>query len=266
MIITMKKTFFAALAIIAMASCSNDDGTAPVEYGKINLSITQDEPKVEVETRTSDSDYDNYTVNIYYQASSSSTKENKFSGTYSTFKSTEYSFATGSGYSIDVESCTADAAKTANDNYGQKRIAGSSTFSIASGTNDVTVSCTMANSQVSVVYDASFTSNFTDYDVEFYSASSTDRVLKNSTGKDMYFPAGETIMYKITGKFNGTEKTYSGEGYSFTSVAAKNHKLTVKATASGKISLGITVTDTVTDTTEEVEVNPYATTTTSSNR
>lgn len=92
----------------------------------------------------------------------------------------------GENYVVMAEDITEEEAESANDGWGCRRYAGlSETFSVVSKqTTFVTVPCRMANAGLSVVFDESFTSYFSDY------AVTTDdlRALKfNTNGRIAYY-------------------------------------------------------------------------------
>jgi hypothetical protein len=241
------------LAVAILASCSND-ALDPVEFGTLSLTVQNDTNIGATLTRAT-SDYDSYTVNI-----TNSSNSTNISTTYGTLSGTTYTLGATSGYSVEAYNCTEADSKSANNNYGQARYYGSNTFTIlANSNNSVTVACSMANSKVSTSYSSDFQSKFTNYSTTFYASDDVDRKLTdtNASSADMYFLAGKTINYTITAAFNGTTKTYTG---SFTSVAAKNHKLNVGvSTTNGALGLSITVDTTISDKDESITVNPYQT-------
>lgn len=253
---TMKKLILSTLAVAILASCSND-ALDPVEFGTLSLKVQNDTNIGATLTRATTSDYDSYTVNI-----TNSSNSTNISSTYGTISASDYTLPAATGYSIEAYNCTEDASKSANTNYGQARFYGSNTFGItANSTTSVTVACSMVNSKVCTSYSSDFASKFTNYSTEFYASDETSRKLTDTAAKtankEMYFSAGKTINYTITASFNGTTKTYTG---SFTSVAAKNHKLNVGvSTDNGALGLSITVSTTVTDKDESITVNPYQT-------
>ena len=95
----------------------------------------------------------------------------------------------GENYVVMAEDITEEEAESANDGWGCRRYAGlSETFSVVSKqTTFVTVPCRMANAGLSVVFDESFTSYFSDY------AVTTDdlRALKFSNTEN----SGKTAYY-----------------------------------------------------------------------
>ena len=58
----------------------------------------------------------------------------------------------------------------------------------------------------------------------------------------------------IKGKFNGNDKTYTGE---LAIAKAKHYKLNVSSTSNGQITLSITIDNKVTEESQDVTVNPY---------
>lgn len=105
-------------------------------------------------------------------------------------------FPAGSGYSLDVQSCTEQEAIDANEGWGQKRFTGSSrTFAIvANQSTKVSVGCTVANSAVSVTLP----------DGSEYSVTLSDggtRTLTTTTDRMAWFnipPSGDKPTVTIT--------------------------------------------------------------------
>lgn len=258
----------AGIALMAAACTGNDE---PVQgYGQINLSLGNTvNPEIEVSTRAyqilSTDEAKDYWIEVLQNGKSVLEPTN-----YLNFMNTNPIFPSGEGYAVAAQSCTEEEAQTANGGAGQVRYTGTSdAFAIAvSSTSDVTVSCTMANAKVSIVYDEEFTKYFTDYKVTVYEASNESRKIEfDANGKYTPSQGGSaydavffnidqdpTLKCEISGTYKGILRK---AGTTVNLEAAKWYKLKVKISPSGHIDLNIGVDNTVTDTEVDVEVNPY---------
>lgn len=254
---TQMKKYLSLLAVtLTLVACNNENETL-VEYGHISLGL-ENSKEITVSSRASSAEeLANFNINILQGSVS------KWAGKYNELQNVELVYPVGDNYLVTAESCTLAEAQSANSNWGEMRTAGQSTpFSITSGaTTQVNFSCTMQNAKVGFSYDQSFKDVFTDYSVEVYESSESNRTLvfdSNATfeTKAAYFniDADPQISYTVKGLFNGVQKTYPG---TLVIAAAKWHRLTVKATANGQINLGITIDNSVQEDNQNVEVNPY---------
>lgn len=270
----MKNLILSAMMIAAIfTSCSKDDSDYE-GYGNIAVNVNSDVNLSAVQTRAATTVTDETTLNTYsFTVKRASVANTTWTGNYTYIKSA--SFAAATDYTISAENCNAATARTANSYYGQKRIYGeSSQFAIKAGeTTAVTLNCTVANSMVTVTLDNTTLGNyFSSYEVSIGDGTGDgQRMLKfDSSNTTAYFDAGVTLSYSISAKLKNSESTVTfnntialGTTENKTE-AAKNYNITVKASSSnGKISLTMTVDDSLTDVTvPEVAIDPYATTTT----
>ena len=227
------------------------------EYGQISLNVDV-QSNIMVGTRASSAaELGDYLVAIYQgdEVKLSTTK-------YSELPLYLY-YPAGAGYTIYVGNCTEDEALSANDNWGQLRIAGTSpSFAVMAGKNTlVSFGCTVQNAVVGVNYQDSFKEKFTDYSVSVCETSDANRTLifpNNATFEShaAYFniDSNPQISYEIKGKLNGVERTATG----IISIAkAKYYKLNIKSNSTGDITLSVTIDSSVDEESEDVTVNPY---------
>lgn len=263
----MRTNLFYAMSIAAMlTACSNNDDPKAPEYGTIDLSVSKE---VSVVTRASHNatqkELANYLLSI--KNASGATVQTPVLYSEKVAADGTMTFNTGTDYTLTLESCTEETAESANTNWGQQRIAGtSSAFNVTTGqTTPVTVNCTVQTAKVSVAYDSGFQSVFTGYTVEIQETSNTGRTLiytSEATHEHAtqlgYFNIDATpeLSYTVKGRFNGSDIKTLTTG-TFTPEKAKWHKLTFKAADNGQISLTVTIDDAVTDAPQEIPVNPY---------
>ena len=169
-------------------------------------------------------------------------------------------------YAISAESCTEAASLSANGGWGKARYSASRFFGITAGqVTEVELNCTMANTQVSLEFDTSFTDLFSA--AEGYSVTVSD-----GTGRSLEFTQDATTetpvaFYSVpaTGKLTLTiaaTRISDGQVCTFTQpvnvAAATWQKLTLKAsTTNGQSSVSITV-EPVKETPLDVVIDPYA--------
>ncbi len=263
----MKNLFLSTLMLAALTTACSNDETAPVEYGSFRVVLGEQDEVVVTRTATqlTSEQAANYQVTLKQLKSGSQTEyETKYSKSYSSIQNTDLTYPAGSGYLIEAQSYTSGAAYTGD---GEARYGGSQSFSITAGTTtNVTVACEMVNSKISVVFDSNLADKIYDYKVivdptPSTSDGATHRAIEfnssNASGKYAFFDAGKTVSYNVLGKKtqNGNEVTLATG--SVTTVAKTNHKLNVKLTSNGQYSIVITVDDSCTDSSSDVEVSPY---------
>lgn len=261
----MKQYLSLLLAAMLMTACSNDNEPGIIEYGTISLALSADK-EVSVTTRAdaaTPTELANYLITIK-QGAETKLEPTKYSDKFG--EGSTMTYETGTGYTLTAESCTEALAESANDNWGTARFADTSdAFSITSGNaTPVALVCSMQNARVSVNYNETFKSVFTDYTVEVHETSASSRTLTfqsdaTTSGPYAYFniDANPQLTYVIKGKFNGSEVRELKTGTCI--LAAKQwSKLNISADSNGQISLSITIDTAVTEIDEEINVNPYA--------
>lgn len=174
-------------------------------------------------------------------------------------------------YLVSAENMTVEEAETLPDSWGQIRYAGSTQVLVDrfmtkddNGENtplyySVTVNCIVANSMLSVVFDRSVLTYYTDPKVSAF--TDEDRVLEftpeNAQGAVAHFTAGQPLYFRFSGFFNISEedRTYMDM---LELEPAMHYTLTFKMTST-EGSLGkpeITVVETCEDIYETMTVDP----------
>lgn len=263
----MKKTILSAMMFAALfASCSSNEDFEG--YGKIAVNVDNDLTVGTVQTREATTVSGTDELNKYTYTVSRTSSTSTWSGDYSYI--TGANFAAGTDYYLEAENCTAAAAKTANSNYGQLRVYGktANAFSITAGqTTSVSLTCTVANSKVSVIRDNSLSSYFSACTINVGDGTNDgQRMLEFGEESIGYFDAGVALKYSISATLtSGSTVTYAGtvnlkNADSSTNVteAAKWYKITVKASpTNGTIGISLSVDSSTTDVTTDVDIDPY---------
>lgn len=263
----MKQYLSLILFLFLLAACDSSDAPEATGYGYINLNIGTN-PEISVATtRAGDTDTD---VSTYLITIKSGTTTYLSQKPYSIIQSTPLRFEAGT-YSIIAESCISTDAESANDRWGKARYYGSQDITVVtSQTVNADIICTMQNAKVNVEYDQTFKDIFgknpeMPYSVTLYREGQQERLLKfdenaSFSTRSAYFNilenASNKLIYTITGYYNGKEVMKIGEINSLE--PQKWVKLTIKATQTGKIELGVAVDSSVTEENKDFDVNPYA--------
>lgn len=220
----MKKFFFAALALVCMASCSNEELEAPVAevgYGYINLGVSTNTEMVvtraEATTLTTDQMKD-YTITLTKDGQA----EAVWSKTYSEIGEEDWKQPAGT-YTITATNISIEKAYTVQSK-GVVRVSGSNTVTVVAGKNaECEITCNPINSKVSFKYTDNFITVFT--------GPNTVSVLQGTDGAERnvalelksaatenanldaaYFEAGKSLKWKLVATLGDdakTQKTYT---------------------------------------------------------
>lgn len=259
----MKKLSTFLLLISAMTACSKTE--TPAGYGKVALHVEQGASTfidLNSNTKATEAIPDTYQVATI---TAGGIPVADGTGTYGTMKN-GFTLAAGTGYLLIAYNCTETEALTIPDSWGQQRFYGSTTFDITTGrTANLSFTCQMVNSKISVAYDNSFVSQFDNYLVEVYAVAAPARKLSFDHTATLESPAAffnvdqtdATLHITITGtrKIGNQPGSYTR---TITLLPKTWHKLTVKATSvRGKADPDISIDHTVTGTSPEISINPY---------
>lgn len=245
----MRKSFLYIGAALILAAGCNKEVLRPEQSGLITLSLSSEQ---EVVLTKGSMDCSNFNVYI----------------TGTTFLSESYSksyicsqMAGGvtipyGTYAIASDNCTAAQAATG---FGQARYWGETTgISISSQEPvPVTVNCAMVNGKVQVVFDESFTMDFTNPSIELSQANRTvTMTLEQTRTSSAYFnveESGTTISYTIYGEIAGRQLEYSS---SVVLSPAKCAIITIKSNHNGIIGPGVDVDDSMKGDGQTIIINP----------
>lgn len=213
--------------------------TAGVDFGVTNKSRSVDESEYK--------NSDNYTVQILKSDGQTVAQEFKYSEKPSTLTLDNGSYILKAFYGTE---------KTSSRN--EFRVEGSTTFTVQSDEQNVSVTCTPTCAKASVVFDEKMATYFSDYSVAFETAALSDIGASVVWAKDDTEPwylkvaeGGETV--KATIKF--TRKAEYGTGVASSSVErtytlAPNKAWTLKIAPSydsGKLGIAVTIDETTND-------------------
>ena len=245
----MRKSFLYIGAALILAVGCNKEVLGPEKSGLITLCLSSEQ---EVVLTKGSMDCSNFNVYI----------------TGTTFLSESYSksyicsqMAGGVSipygtYAIASDNCTLEEAATG---LGQARYWGKTTgISIYSQEPvPVTVNCTMVNGKIQVVFDESFTMDFTNPSIKLSQADrNVTMTLEQTRSSSAYFnveESGTTISYTIYGEIAGRTLEYSS---SVELSPAKCAIITIKSNHNGIIGPGVDVDDSMKGDGQTIIINP----------
>ncbi len=162
----VKKYIAAAswLGVVCIA-CNDQQEQPELSSGKVQFTVVVHESGEDAEEIGELPDLSDYNVHLYNQETVPGFPK-PFYGTYSQLPD-EFTLPAADGYVIDIESCTYEEAVTANDGWGQRRLAGTSgVFEVkALEEHLIEPECTVANVCVTIGYSPLFPERFTEYEV-----------------------------------------------------------------------------------------------------
>lgn len=228
-------TYVAVMAAAVACSKSTE------QYGALVLSMSSD-VEVDIQTRSAQTGaFDSYNIHI----SGIHTGNDPYSISL-VFGETDWPLQLPFGlYSVTAESCTEDAAHSANDGFGCVRFMGRTegvqVKTPSSAATDVAVVCTMANAKVSVAFDSGFLSDFQDVRAEI-SLDERTVAITSAQAQDVqaYFNVEDrsVLTYSVYGKIDGTEMKYTS---SVLLRPAKHARLTFKSNHNGVLGPQVSV-------------------------
>lgn len=247
-----KRIYLFAAAAMSFAACNKAVIDSPVEYGYLDFNVSSDD--VVVETRAVVTQEDMNAYNIYC--------DNTLLGSYSAIKDQVFTKATGT-YSVYAENITALEAETG---FGALRVASpvSSVTVEANKTATAKLACVAQSSKLTVSFDPSFTSVFSDYSFEVKKTDNTARAddevsltITENNNKPVYYNGGVNLTYSI----KGTHTTQGALTFGGNVTIEKGHSLAItvkQSTQSGGLKIEITADDSlISDTDKNVTVDPY---------
>lgn len=128
----------------------------------------------------------------------------------------EWIIPVASNYVMKAQNTTPHDALTANNGWGRDHFAGESApFAIEPAVaTSVAITCTITNAKLSFAYDTSFTSQYTDYSVEAYETSNTQRKLTFDSTISLDAPVAcfgvddsPEVTYVVSYSYNGKPKS-----------------------------------------------------------
>lgn len=274
----MKKTFFAAAALVAMVSCNKTLIETPEsEFGYIDLGISAD-TEMSVITKAA---VDQNTLNSYYvtlmRVGETNSQDINVWGTskqLTSISENDKKVPAGSYYIVVENKTTAECHP--NNSLGEKHLYGKGTDVplTAGGTAELSATASVINSKVTVDYTSKFSTTFANATVAVSLAGDTAgrSYTFNSSNKGhedakaAYFPADTksadseqffaSLSMKITATVGGESREYSIT----TSVNRKTWaKVTLDSGVDGTIRISISADDAMTEGTEEtITIDPVS--------
>ncbi len=258
-----KLIILSSILLLAAASCQKhgtDLGT-----GTIYLSL-ENSPVVEVVTKASEVNTDDFRVYVNSAANSYSYFYREMAGGV---------VVTSGMYTVSAENISEAASLTGNSNWGQPRYWGQSEAKQVGGsaeTAEFSLTCSMANAALKIIFDKTIADNFTDYKVVAY--TDQNRCLEynaaNTSGETPavgYF-SPQNLTYVFTGTYKDYSKPTSEADYTLAELSVSGTKSLAKATQlnltfktvdqHGSLGLDITVNTDYENLYETVMVDPNA--------
>ncbi len=248
----MKKTFIAALALVAMVGCNKNIIESPAvaesEYGYINLGVSADTEMVVTKGVAANEEYASFNVTLKQggQTVDGWPKE------YSAITDDDLKVAAGT-YSIYVENLTSEEAHPESAK-GQVRVSGTNSVVVKAGLPSACeIMCNPVNTKVSFNYTEKFAQVFTSHEVNVGTATrnfNLTTALDTETVADAAFFESEQLAWTLKAtNANDVVKNFSK---TFTPEAGKWTIITFTVgDTDGTINVTITVNGTIT---EEVKV------------
>ena len=203
----LRSLYIVPVILLMIVGC-DENNIVPVPtdgVGTFALSLTQGDVQSEFITRSSlNLDTDIFLISLS-EADGTSLIEGKKLGALT---EAECTLPAGTGYQIKAESCTPNEAVTLNGGWGMAYFVASTTFDIVSSQHTpVSLTCTMDNVGLQVVFDQSFLDKFPTHAVTTQDSRSI--VFNQSTQeRTAYFPVEGTFLnmkLRLTGSAGGWE-------------------------------------------------------------
>ena len=236
----MKKIFLAVMAVgMSLTSCMNEEFPNEAKYGYINVNVANDPA---IATRANVSNLSTWTI---------------LAGE-TNLNSVDYKIKAGT-YTVTAKNYTnAEAALSANENWGDAYYEGSTEGVVvtAGQTQTVTIDCGKAkNGRVKATF-ALLESSFKDFSVVVGEQSRQLTFNSSTSEKLAYFNPGE-VPYTFTYKYNSEEaKTITG---TINVAAATEHQINISSNDNGIISVTVTYDETFEDGADQTIVIDAAT-------
>lgn len=259
----MKKTFFAAAALVAMVSCNKTLIETPEsEFGYIDLGISADTEMITTKAeQTVNQSGSKYLLTLIRTDVPETKFENKEYGLLN--PSVDLKVAAGT-YTFSAQNITTTAAE---DGYGALRLYGehADLDVIAGGNTPASIKCIPANAMVTVDVAANFGDTFKEYSISLIDGNRTLLITtlghEDTDGKKVtksFFNIEEGAIYwQVAAKVNSEEQVKYFKS-PFTVAAGQHHKITLAPGTNGTISVTITADDALTSIDVHATVDPLS--------
>ena len=246
----MRKSFLYIGAALILAAGCNKEVIRSEKSGLITLNLSSDQ---EVVLTKGQMDCSNF--NVYITGTTFLSKP--YSKSYICSQMTKGVSIPYGTYAIASDNCTSEEAAKG---FGQARYWGETTKDINISSQEpvsVTVNCAMVNGKIQVVFDESFTTDFTNPSIKLSQADrNVTMTLKETISSSAYFnveESGTTISYTIYGDIADRRLEYSS---SVVLSPAKCAIITIKSNHNGLIGPGVDVDDSMKGDDHTIVINP----------
>lgn len=248
----MRKSFLYIGAALIMAAGCNKEVIRSEKSGLITLNLSSEQEVVLTKGSMESMDCSNFNVYI----TGTTFLSESYSKSYICSQMTKGVSIPYGTYAIASDNCTSKEAAT---DLGQARYWGETTgINISSQVPvSVTVKCAMVNGKIQVVFDESFTKDFTNPSIKLSQADrNVTMTLEQTLKSSAYFnveTTGTTISYTIYGEIAGRTLEYSS---SVVLSPAKCAIITIKSNHNGLIGPGVDVDDSMKGDGHTIIINP----------
>lgn len=228
----MKKVIFALVAAsMTMTSCMNEEFPNAVQYGYINLNVSND-PTLQTRAPQNVTDIASWTIETQLGEGE---KEKWSAG----------KAYTAGTYTVYAQSHANESDwKSANSNYGEAFYIGNPVnVTVVRGQSaDAIIKCGRAKNAKLTVNITGLPEVFEDVKVIANRDESKTLVLNGSEGQAAFFGEDEQVTYSINYIYNNVEKSIPNQSITMAG-AATNNIITITANANGLITVKITYDD-----------------------
>lgn len=230
----MKKILFAAMALgMCMTSCMNDEFPNAVQYGYINLNVSND-PTLQTRAvqTVSESDLNKWTI----KTKSGEEQEQKWTA--------NKAYKAGT-YIVSAQSHENEEDwKSANDGWGAAYYEGTDDeVTVERGKTALAeINCSTAKNAKLTVTIAEMPDAFKNVEVRAVRNETKILTFDGSEGKQAFFKAGEEVKYSIHYTYNDVPKIIDNKTITMAG-AATNNIITIQANDNGLISVNIKYDD-----------------------
>lgn len=214
---------FAIAASLLLTTCSNAIPEPAEGEGTFAVSLTTDDIKTEVITRSSL----NIDVNSFKVSLSENDNTPLFQNkAFGELTQSDCTLPAATGYRLAVESCSETEAITLNEGWGEVRFTGSSSFDIVSNQNTkVAIVCSMENAGIQLSFDPSFINKFPVHAATIQ--DSRNIIFKSSNQDNIAYYNLDGDVQDILIKFTGTAGGWSDRLDMTKSITLNKGKITV---------------------------------------
>lgn len=230
----MKKILFAAMALgMCMTSCMNDEFPNAVQYGYINLNVSND-PTLQTRAvqTVSESDLSKWTI------------KTKFGEEAEQIWNAQKAYKAGT-YVVSAQSHENEEDwKSANEGWGAAYYEGTDNEVIVERgkTADAEINCNTAKNAKLTVTIADMPEAFKNVEVRALRNETKTLTFNGSEGQQAFFKKDEVVKYSIHYTYKDVSKIIDNKTIQMAG-AATNNIITIQANDNGLISVNITYDD-----------------------